>query len=80
MRRKPIVRHHDLRVYQLAFECAMEMSELSKSWPKEERYSLTSQIRKASRSVCANAAEAWRKRRHVPHFVSRLSDADAESA
>jgi len=78
--RAPIVRHSGLRVYQIAFKCATEFFELSGGWPKEERYSLTSQIRRASRSVCANIAEAWRKRRDPPHFVSKLSDADAESA
>jgi four helix bundle protein len=77
---RPIIRHTELRVYRLAFKCAMEIFELSKAWPAEERYSLTSQIRKASRSVCANIAEAWRKRRYPAHFVSKLSDADAESA
>lgn len=77
---RPIVRHTELRVYQLAFKCGMEIFELSKAWPKEERYSLTSQIRRASRSVPANIAEAWRKRRYVAHFVSKLSDADGESA
>ena len=76
----PIVRHFDLRVSKLAFKCAMEVFELSKEWPNEEKFSLTSQIRKASRSVCANIAEAWRKRRYAPHFISKLSDADAESA
>ncbi len=78
--RRPIVRHTELRVYQLAFKSAGQIFELSKAWPKEERYSLTSQIRRASRSVCANIAEGWRKRRYVPHFTSKLSDADAESA
>jgi four helix bundle protein len=77
---KPITRHFELRVYQLAYRCAMRVFEVSKGWPREERYSLTSQIRRASRSVCANIAEAWRKRRYPPHFTSKLSDADAESA
>jgi len=77
---KLVLHHSELRVYKLAFECASEIFELSKSWPEEEKYSLTSQIRKASRSVCANIAEAWRKRRYAAHFVSKLSDADAESA
>jgi len=53
---------------------------MSKKWPKEERYALTDQIRRSSRSVCGNVAEAWRKRRYVAHFVSKLSDADAEAA
>src|SRR5262249_5239728 len=70
----------ELRVYQLAFECAMRIFHLSKSWPHEERYSLTDQIRRASRSVCSNIAEGWRKRRYPASFVSKLSDADGEAA
>ena len=70
----------DLRVYQLAFASAMCIFEASKSWPKEERYALTDQIRRSSRSVCANIAEAWRKRLYVASFVSKLSDANAEAA
>jgi four helix bundle protein len=77
----PLVTHFkELRVYQQAFEAAMHIFELSKRWPKEERYSLTDQIRRSSRSVCANVAEAWRKRRYVAHFVNKLSDADTEAA
>jgi four helix bundle protein len=75
------VQHHrDLRVYKLAFEAAMKIFQRSKTWPADERYSLTDQIRRSSRSTCANIAEAWRKRRYVAHFVSKLSDADAEAA
>ena len=59
---KKIVNHEDLDVYHRAFDAAMTIFELSKSFPKEERYSLTDQIRRSSRSVCANLAEAWRKR------------------
>lgn len=70
----------ELRVYQIAFETAMQIFELSKTWPKEEKYALTDQVRRSSRSVCANVAEAWRKRRYVPHFISKLSDADSEAA
>lgn len=69
-----------LRVYQDAFEAAMRIFELSKHWPREERYSLTSQIRNASRSVCGNIAEAWRKRRYERHFISKLTDADGETS
>jgi four helix bundle protein len=69
-----------LRVYATGFDAAMRIFELSKSWPKDERYSLTDQIRRSSRSVCGNIAEAWRKRLYVPHFVSKLSDANAEAA
>lgn len=77
----PLVTHFkELRVYQQAFESAMRIFELSRKWPREERYSLTDQIRRSSRSVCANVAEAWRKRRYVAHFVSKLSDADTEAA
>ena len=62
--------HYDLHVYQKAFNCAMDLFELSKSFPREETYSLTDQIRRSSRSVCANLAEAWRKRRYQPAFIS----------
>jgi four helix bundle protein len=70
----------ELKVYQMAFEAAMKIYELSKKWPAEEKYSLTDQIRRSSRSVCSNIAEAWRKRRYLAHFVSKLSDADTEAA
>ena len=62
----------DLEVYKLAFESAMEIFEVSKSFPKEEIYSLTDQIRRSSRSVCANLAEGWRKRRYKAVFVNKL--------
>ncbi len=75
-----IKRFEELRVYQMAFEAAMRIFELSKTWPKEEQYSLTDQIRRASRSVCANIAEGWRKRRYQRHFISKLTDADGEAA
>jgi len=64
----------------MAFEAAMKIYNLSKGWPKEEKYALTDQIRRSSRSVCANMAEAWRKRRYVAHFISKLSDSDSEAA
>jgi len=70
----------DLKVYKLAFELQQEIYDLTKRFPKEERYSLTDQIRRASRSVGANIAESWQKRRYVAHFVSKLSDADGEQA
>lgn len=70
----------ELKVYQLAFEAAMRIFELSKNWPPEEKYSLTDQIRRSTRSVCGNIAEAWRKRRYPAHFVSKLSDSDTEAA
>lgn len=70
----------DLEVYKLAFESAMEIFEISKSFPKEERYSLTDQVRRSSRSVCANLAEGWRKRRYKAVFVNKLTDAEQEAA
>lgn len=70
----------DLRVYQAARRSAAEVYTLSKTWPREERYALTDQVRRSSRSVGANLAEAWRKRRYPRHFVSKLTDADAEAA
>jgi four helix bundle protein len=73
-------RHSDLDVYKQAFEAAMSIFRTTKSFPKEERYSLTDQIRRSSRSVCANIAEAWRKRRYEASFVSKLSDSEAEAA
>ena len=72
--------HSDLKVYQLAFAAAMEIFEVTKSFPKEEIYSLTDQIRRSSRSVCANLAEAWRKRRYQAAFVNTLNHAEAEAA
>jgi len=70
----------NLLAYQKAFENAMAIFELSKVFPKEERYSLTDQIRRSSRSVNANIAEAYRKRRYPKHFISKLTDADAENS
>lgn len=72
--------YRELRVYQGAFKTALRIHQLSQKFPAEERYSLTDQMRRSSRSVCANIAEAWRKRRYPSHFVSKLSDADAEAA
>ncbi len=72
--------HEELEVYKLAFEAAMRIFELSKSFPPEERFSLTDQIRRASRSVCTNIAEAWRKRRYEAAFVSKLNDSEGEAA
>ena len=72
--------HEDLRVYQTAFDAAIEIFELSKKFPIEERYSLTDQIRRSSWSVCANLAEAWRKRRYQAAFIAKLSDSEAEAA
>ena len=72
--------HEDLRVFQLAFDAAMQIYELSKQFPAEERYSLTDQIRRSSRSVCANLAEAWRKRRYEAAFIAKLSDSESEAS
>ncbi len=69
-----------LEVYKVAFEAAMEIYEISKRFPVEERYSLTDQIRKSSRSVCTNLAEGWRKRKYKAVFVNKLSDAAQEAA
>jgi four helix bundle protein len=69
----------DLRVYRAAFRHAMTIFDVSGEWPKEERYALTDQIRRSSRAVCSNIAEAWSKRRYEAHFVSKLSDAERES-
>ena len=77
---KIIKSYRDLDVYQLAFKSAIQIFDFSKKWPTEERYSLTDQIRRSSRSVCSNIAEAWRKRRYPPHFISKLSDSDSEAA
>ena len=80
MGKESIKSHEDLVVYQMAFEAAMEIFNLSKTFPIEERYSLTDQIRRSSRSVCANLAEAWRKRRYKAAFIAKLSDSEAEAA
>jgi four helix bundle protein len=75
------IRHfRELDVYKMALEAAMEIFELTKRFPVEERYSMTDQVRRSARSVCANIAEAWRKRRYPNAFVSKLSDAEAEAA
>jgi four helix bundle protein len=78
--KKRIVSHRDLEVYQKAFAAAREIFELTKSFPKEETYSLVGQIRRSSRSVCTNLAEAWRKRRYKAAFIAKLSDAEGEAA
>lgn len=80
MNSKLIKSHKDLKAYQKAFSAAMEIFELSKKFPKEEKYSLTDQIRRSSRSVCANLAEAWRKRRYEGAFVAKLNDCEGEAA
>jgi four helix bundle protein len=69
-----------LTVYQRAYELAMRVFELSKNFPLEERYALTGQIRRSSRSVCLNLREAWAKRRYEAHFISKLTDCDGENS
>lgn len=69
-----------LRVYRTAYRNAMNIFDHSKQWPKVERYALTDQIRRSSRGVCSNIAEAWSKRRYPNHFISKLSDAEGEAA
>ena len=71
--------HRELRVYQLAFKSATAIHEVTKKFPGEEKYSLTDQIRRSSRSVCANLAEAWRRRKYPKNFVSKLTDSDTEA-
>jgi four helix bundle protein len=70
----------DLKVYQKAYELAMKVFQLSKNFPPEERFALTSQIRRSSRSVCLNLREAWAKRRYEAHFVNKLTDCDGENS
>lgn len=72
--------HKDLEVYQMAFDAAMQIFELTKSFPAIEKYSLTDQIRRASRSVCTNLAEAFRKKRYQKSFIAKLNDAEGEAA
>jgi len=71
--------HRDLKVYQLACKLAMEIFHLTKQFPREKLYSLTDQIRRSSHSVAANVAEGFRKRRYPNHFISKLTDCDAEA-
>ena len=74
------IRHfRELRVYQNAMDAAMRIFEMTKTFPPEERYSMTDQMRRSSRSVCANLAEAWRKRRYEAAFVAKLSDCESEA-
>ena len=75
-----ILSFRDLRVYKLGFELQQAIFQISKTFPAEERYALTDQVRRASRSIGANLAEAWQKRRYVAHFISKLTDADGEQA
>jgi len=70
----------ELDVYKLAYELAMTIFEMSKRFPPEERFALTTQIRRSSRSVCLNLREAWAKRRYEAHFISKLTDCDGENS
>lgn len=72
--------YKELLAYQKGFQLAIKIFEISKTFPIEERYSLTDQIRRSSRSVCANLAESYRKRRYLRHFISKLTDCDAENS
>jgi four helix bundle protein len=78
--KKSIRKHTDLEVYRKGHDAAMKLFEYSKQFPKEERYSLTDQIRRSSRPVCGNLAEGWRKRRYPQAFISKLTDSEAEAA
>lgn len=80
MHKTPLKSHRELEVYQMAFAVGMEIYRASKAFPLDEKFSLTDQIRRSSRAVCANLAEAWRKRRYGPAFVAKLSDSEAEAA
>src|ERR1700730_14518548 len=70
----------DLAVYKAAYELAMRVFEVSKTFPPEGRFALTGQIRRSSRSVCLNLREAWAKRRYEAHFISKLTDCDGENS
>jgi len=78
--RKPVRHFRDLDVYQNALQTGLHVFGLTKQFPNEERFALTDQIRRSSRSVCANIAEAWRKRRYTAAFISKLNDAEGEAA
>lgn len=71
--------YKELRVYQMAMDAAMRVFDLTKEFPSEEKYSMVDQMRRSSRSVCTNIAEAWRKRRYKAAFIAKLNDAEAEA-
>ena len=79
-RKKKIEHFRDLEVYQRAFKAAMRIFELTKGFPKEEKYSLVDQVRRSSRSVCSNVAEAWRKRRYSSVFKNKITDSMQEAS
>ena len=78
--KEPIKSQFELDVYKIAFDAAMRIFELTKTFPKDEKFSLTDQIRRSSRSVCANLSEAWRKRRYPAAFICKLNDCESESS
>lgn len=78
--KKDLKHFRDLNVYQKAFACAMQIFEITKSFPSDEKYSLTDQIRRSSRSVCSNIAESWRKRKYKAVFVNKLTDSMQEAS
>ena len=71
---------NELQIYKTAYKLAMDIFKVSRTWPSEEKYSLTDQIRRSSRSVCVNLEEAWAKRRYKAHFISKLTDVDGENS
>jgi four helix bundle protein len=75
---EPILSFRDLRVYQKAFDLQQAVFQISKAWPLDEKYSLTDQVRRSARSIGANLAESWAKRKYPAHFISKLTDADGE--
>ena len=78
MPQQRVASYEDLNVFKLSFELQQQIFQLSKTWPKDEQYSLTDQVRRSSRSIGANIAEAWAKRRYAAHFANKLTDADGE--
>ncbi len=79
--KKTTIKHfRDLEVYRMAFDAAMRIFEITKTFPPEEKYSLTDQIRRSSRSVCSNIAESWRKRKYIAVFRNKLTDAMQEAS
>jgi four helix bundle protein len=79
-KKSKVVRHTDLEVYNRSFSAAMQVFHLSKKFPREERYALTDQVRRSSRSVAANIAEGWRKRRYSASFINKLNESEGEAA
>ena len=79
MRKNEYRGYRDLKVYQMAYQIALDIHQVTKTFPKEEKYSLTGQIRRSSRSVPANLAEAWKKRRYEKAFISKLIDCAGEA-